>query len=291
MSAKGTTALLTACTMLAFAANSLLCRLALSRTEIHPASFTFVRLASGALLLGVLVGLRRRSVRFAEGSFASALLLFVYAAAFSFAYVRISTGVGALLLFGAVQLCMIGWGLLRGERLGLAGWAGLSLALLGLAGLALPGASAPDAGGAALMVLAGVAWGGYSLSARGVRDAVDATAGNFVRAAPMAAALAWALEGGAARNTEGVVLASVSGALASAGGYVLWSMVLPRLRAMDASVVQLSVPVLAAVLGIVVLGEAPTPRLLAAGTAIVAGIGLALRAPLGGSPDARRRAQ
>jgi drug/metabolite transporter (DMT)-like permease len=275
------TALLTALTMLAFAANSLFCRLALSRTGIDAATFTCVRLLSGALVLGVLVRLRRGGVRFERGSFRAALLLFLYAAAFSFAYVQLPTGIGALLLFGAVQLSMIGVGIGRGERLGRDGWLGLILAVLGLVVVALPGSSAPDPAGASLMVVAGIAWGGYSLLGRGTRDSVGATAGNFIRAAPMGVALAWALGDGAPWPFAGVVLATASGALASAGGYVLWSAVLPRLRATDAAIVQLSVPALAAALGIVVLGERPTLRLLAGGIGILCGIGLAVRSPFG----------
>ena len=185
---------LTALAMLAFAGNSLLCRQALQHSGIDPASFTSVRLTSGAVVLWALV--RWRGQRPA-GDWASAAALFVYAAAFSFAYLSLSAGTGALLLFGAVQATMLGWGLWRGQRLGRGQTAGLVLALGGLVALLLPGATAPPAGGALLMTAAGVAWGVYSLRGRGAGDPTAVTAGNFVRASALAvplalAALPWA---------------------------------------------------------------------------------------------------
>lgn len=263
----------------AFAANSLLCRAALTHTRIDAATFTAVRLAAGALVLTGLSG-RANRLNASGAGWASALALFVYAAAFSFAYLRLQTGVGALVLFGAVQLSMIGWGVARGERPHARVWLGLALALGGLLGLTLPGANAPDALGATLMGIAGLGWGVYSLRGRGVADPIGATAGNFARALPFAFVLWWA-SGAHASGVplDGLALAVLSGGLASGVGYALWYTALRHLLALQASVVQLSVPVLAAGLGIVLLGEPLTVRLSLAGLAILGGIALSVLAP------------
>ncbi|MEO6462913.1 MAG: EamA family transporter, partial [Candidatus Eisenbacteria bacterium] len=237
--------------MFAFAGNSILCRVALTRTATDPAAFTLVRLAAGALALAVLVLARRRGgVRppGAGGDTRSALALFAYAAAFSYAYVRLPAGTGALLLFGAVQATMIGAGLRGGERLAPHHLAGFLLALAGLVALVLPGVGAPAPAAAALMLGAGVAWGMYSLRGRGSADPLGQTAGNFARALPGAALLAaGALAMGALRlDVAGALLAATSGALASGVGYTVWYAALRRLSATEAGIVQLSVPVLAA---------------------------------------------
>ncbi len=265
---------LTALAMIAFAANSLLCRLALRETSIDPASFTAIRLVSGALALLLVVRMRGGSVR--TGSWMSALALFVYAAAFSFAYVSLPAATGALLLFGAVQVAMVGHGLWRGERL--RGWklAGFVSALAGLVGLLLPGVSAPPPIGASLMLSAGIAWGVYSLRGRGVGDATRATAGNFLRTVPAVAVLMLLAPHGAL-DRAGIAYAIASGALASGLGYVVWYSVLPALRSTSAATVQLSVPLLAAIGGIAFLGEPVTPRLLLAGAAVLGGIALVVR--------------
>lgn len=266
---------LTALAMVAFAANSLLCRLALRSASIDPASFTAIRLAAGALVLLLIVRMRGGSVR--PGSWMSALALFVYAAAFSFAYVSLPAATGALLLFGAVQVAMVGHGLWRGERL--RGWklAGFVLALTGLVGLLLPGISAPPPMGAGLMLSAGIAWGVYSLRGRGAGDATCVTAGNFLRTVPAAVVLVLLARHGAI-DRVGIAYAIASGALASGLGYAVWYSVLPELRATSAATVQLSVPLLAAIGGIAFLGEAVTPRLLLAGAAVLGGIALVVRA-------------
>jgi drug/metabolite transporter (DMT)-like permease len=264
----------TALAMIAFAANSLLCRIALRETSIDPASFTAIRLVSGALVLLLVVRMRGGSVR--AGSWLSALALFVYAAAFSFAYVSLPAATGALLLFGAVQVAMVGHGLWRGERL--RGWklAGFVFALAGLVGLLLPGISAPPPVGAGLMLSAGIAWGVYSLRGRGAGDATCATAGNFLRTVPAAAVLMLLAPHGAL-DRAGIAYAIASGALASGLGYVVWYSVLPALRSTSAATVQLSVPLLAGIGGIAFLGEAVTPRLLLAGAAVLGGIALVVR--------------
>ncbi|MGE6758252.1 DMT family transporter [Corallococcus interemptor] len=275
------TPLLTLLALLGFAANSLLCRAALSggaARSIDAGSFTLVRLASGALVLALLLRLRRGGRGATRhGSWASALALFVYAAGFSFAYVRIGAGVGALLLFGCVQLTMLVAGLARGERPRALEWAGLAVALAGLAGLTLPGASAPDAPGAGLMAAAGVAWGIYSLRGRGSTDPLAATAGNFVRSVPLALVLVM-LAFAPHLSPKGLLLAVTSGALASGVGYSLWYAALPHLSSARAAVVQLCVPVIAAVGAVLLLGEPLTPRLLLGGTALLAGVLLSLRA-------------
>ena len=269
---------LTALTMGAFAANSVLCRLALSETDVDAALFTAVRLTAGALTLGLLV--RARGSR-PSGGWASAVALFVYAAAFSFAYLTLTTGTGALLLFGAVQLTMIGYGLARGERLTAVQTAGLAVATSGLVYLVLPALAAPPPGPAALMVASGAAWGVYSLRGRGTPDATAATAGNFLRAAPVALTLALALAlSGAALRPDGLGLtyAVLSGAVTSGLGYVVWYAVLPSLRATSAATVQLSVPVLAAVGGVALLGEPVSLRLVLAAALVLGGIAVVLRA-------------
>jgi drug/metabolite transporter (DMT)-like permease len=266
--------------MLAFAANSLLCRAALQHGRIDAASFSALRLASGAAVLALVMVVRRRPRATAQGSWRGAALLFAYVACFSFAYLTLPAGSGALILFGAVQLTMFGAGLRGGERFAAAGWAGMALAASGLVVLLLPGVAAPAPGGAALMAAAGAAWGGYSLLGRGVPDPLAATAGNFVRAAPLGLAL-WLILGlvfapHARADAGGVLLAVVSGALTSGLGYVVWYAAVRRLRALQAASVQLSVPVIAAFGGVLLLGEAFTPRLLAGAVAILGGIALAL---------------
>ncbi|WP_236685666.1 DMT family transporter [Geobacter pickeringii] len=266
--------------MIAFAGNSLLCRLALKQTAIDPASFTSLRILSGALALRLIMGLRAGSP--SSGNWPSALALFAYAAGFSYAYVSLPTATGALLLFGAVQATMIGYGVCRGERLGMLQSAGLLCAFGGLAILLLPGLSAPPLAGSALMVVAGVAWGVYSLRGKGAEDPAGVTAGNFLRAVPMAAALSAIGIPWASMDSSGFWYAVVSGALASGCGYVLWYMALGGLKATSAAIVQLSVPVIAAVGGIVLLGEAITVRLMIASTAILGGIALVIVERQGG---------
>ncbi len=270
---------LTALAMVAFAANSVLCRLALREGAIDAASFTAVRLVSGAVALGLILLLRDRSVKAmaAQGNQGSALALFVYAAGFSLAYIELATGTGALLLFGAVQATMIGIGLYRGERLAPLQWLGLTLALAGLVALMLPGATAPPLAAAALMLVAGAAWGVYSLRGKGAADATAVTAGNFLRALiwllPLAL-FAWPAQW---PQGSGLVYAILSGALASGAGYAIWYLALRGLASSTAATVQLSVPVLAALAGVVWLDEAFTLRLLLASAAILGGIALVIR--------------
>ena len=260
---------LTGVAMLAFAGNSLLCRLALQHSGIDPASFTTVRLLSGAVVLWALV--RWRGQRPA-GDWGSAAALFVYAAAFSYAYLSLSAGTGALLLFGAVQATMLGWGLWHGQRLGRGQTAGLVLAMGGLVALLLPGVTAPPAGGALLMTAAGVAWGVYSLRGRGAGDPTAVTAGNFVRASALAVPLALAALPWARVDVAGLLWALCSGAVTSGLGYAIWYTALKGLQPTSSASVQLSVPVLTALGGVALLSEPLTLRLTLCSLAILGGI-------------------
>ena len=277
------TGLLTVLALIAFAGNSLLCRLALTRTSIDAASFTTIRLVAGAVVLILLVTLRAGGPR-PSGSWPSALALFVYAAGFSFAYVKLTAGTGALLLFGAVQATMISVGVLRGERLTSVQGSGLLLAYAGLIGLVLPGLSAPPLLSAALMISAGAAWGVYSLRGRGADDPTAVTAGNFARAVPMALVLSAAASAQRSVDVAGVIYAVTSGALASGVGYAIWYTALRGLRATNAATVQLSVPVLAALAGVVLLHEPLTMRLTLAGPAILGGVALVVLTRRAASP-------
>ncbi len=268
-------AALTLLTMVAFAGNSLLCRVALKHTGIDPASFTTLRLASGAMVLW-LVARMFRAAQTGRGNWLSAFALFAYAGGFSFAYLSLPAATGALLLFGAVQATMIGCGIWAGERLSGLQLAGVVLALGGLVGLLLPGLSAPPLFGSTLMLGAGVAWGVYSLRGRGAGDPTRVTAGNFLRAVAFAAVLSVSMKESATLDRAGVGYAVASGALASGIGYAIWYSVLPALKATSAATVQLSVPPIAALGGVIFLGEPLTLRLLLASVAILGGIGLVI---------------
>jgi drug/metabolite transporter (DMT)-like permease len=266
----------TVLTMIAFAANSLFCRMALKETAIDPASFTTVRLLSGAAMLWLLMRWQRQAP-LQHGDWRSALALFVYAATLSYAYRTINTGAGALMLFGAVQATMLVAGFLAGERLRSWQSVGFVSAVAGLLVLVLPGVEAPALGDALLMLASGVAWGVYSLFGRGLPHPAAATAGNFIRAVPLTLALSLLALPWLRLDAQGVLYAVLSGAVTSALGYVLWYRVLQHMRAMTASTVQLSAPVLAALGGIVFLGEALTRDLLVASVLILGGIWLVLQ--------------
>ncbi|HEY4165686.1 MAG TPA: DMT family transporter [Reyranella sp.] len=270
--------LITTLAMLAFAANSLLCRVALRDTTIDAASFTAIRLASGAAVLALLV--RARHDRPMEaGSWAAAACLFGYAAFFSFAYRQLSAATGAILLFGAVQTSMLSCGFFLGERMRGLQIAGLLVALAGLVYMLLPGLSAPPLLGAAFMIAAGLAWTGYSMLGRGTKDPVKATAGNFLRTVPFAAALFLTQQVGPSVDHTGAIYAVISGAITSGLGYVLWYAALPALTATSAAVIQLSVPVIAALGGVVLLAEPLSSRLVIASLIIMGGIALTILRP------------
>jgi drug/metabolite transporter (DMT)-like permease len=299
--------MLTLLAMIAFASNSLLCRAALKETGLDAASFTFIRIFSGAVALWFLMEFRRKAIveqtatppspqsspkgrgdSFSlvekarmrvlgskdAGNWPSAAALFAYAATFSFAYISLSAGTGALLLFAAVQATMILWGWQHGERLRVRQLVGLVLALTGLVALLFPGLSAPPLSGSILMLGAGVAWGIYSLRGKAAGDAIGATTGNFLRAVPLAAVMILAFLPWTRLDRAGIGYAILSGAIASGVGYVIWYSALAGLKAASAATVQLSVPVLATTGGILLLGEPITFRYLVASIAVLGGIGL-----------------
>ncbi len=272
---------LTMLAMIAFAANSVLCRLALKETSIDPANFTAIRLLAGAVALALIARLRA-GANAIEGNWLSAFALFAYAAAFSFAYVGLSTAAGALLLFGAVQVTMIGYGLWTGERLRAWQWGGVSLAVAGLVGFLLPGLSAPPISAAVFMLIAGIAWGAYSLRGRGAGDPTGVTAGNFLRTVPMAITLVIVIamtRQNLAWDAPGIGYAIASGAITSGVGYAVWYATLPALKSSTAAIVQLSVPLIAAVGGVIVLAEPVSARLAVASLAVLGGIALVIARP------------
>ena len=278
--------------LVAFAANSLLCRLALGGQLIDPVSFTTLRLASGALLLVLLSrlwtepgGAEASDAQSVAGSWVSGLALFGYAATFSLAYVSLDAGVGALILFGAVQVTMIGVAFSAGERLSGLQWVGWLAAIGGLAYLALPGSAAPSLAGALLMCVAGIAWGVYSVRGKRVSRPVAMTAGNFARATPMALLASLLALSSLQMQPMGVALALLSGTITSGLGYVLWYRALPWLSTMQASVLQLTVPVIAAAGGIFLLAEQVSARLLLSGALILGGVALVITMPRATSPD------
>lgn len=274
-------AALTALALVAFAANSVICRLALTDSSIDAASFTAVRVGAGALALAPWLFLRRRSA--ARPDPRAALALFVYAIGFSFAYLSLEAGTGALLAFGTVQLTMLLTGVVRGERPGPAQLVGIVVALAGVAWLVSPGVSAPDLVGALLMVTAGIGWGVYSLLGRGAADPVHATATNFTLAAPLALVALLPFRSELALDARGAGLAVLSGAVTSGLGYVVWYAALRGHTRTSAAVVQLAVPLVAAVGGVLFLGEHVTVRLAGSATLTLGGIALALRARPGGA--------
>jgi drug/metabolite transporter (DMT)-like permease len=263
---------LTAVAMLAFAGNSLLCRLALAPRAIDAASFAGIRIAAGALMLAAIMLARGEGAALRRPDWRTVVALFAYVIFFSFAYLTLSAGTGALILFGAVQLTMFAVALRRGEHFPPLAWAGLVVAILGLVYLVSPGVTAPDAPGAVLMAIAGIAWGIYSLLGRGVADPLAATARNFLYAVPLAIVVSAAAFGGAHATATGVALAIASGAVTSGLGYAIWYAALPLLNATSAATVQLSVPVIAAIGGVILIGEPPSLRLALATVAVIGGV-------------------
>lgn len=275
---KVRTAVLTTLALIAFAANSLLCRLALREAAIDPASFSTVRLLAGASMLWLIAIISgRRQPSTSRSSWTSAAMLFLYAVAFSYAYISLSVGTGALILFGAVQGTMIFAGIRAGEHPHPVQWGGLAAALGGLVYLVSPGLTAPSPAGSALMAAAGIAWGVYSLRGRGAGDPVAVTVDNFVRSIPFALALSLVLFRDAHLTMRGFLLAFFSGAVTSGVGYILWYGALQGLTRTRAASVQLAVPVIAAFAAALFLGESVSLRLIVASAAILGGIALAMR--------------
>ena len=268
----------TSVAMIAFAGNSVICRLALGSGAIDAASFTSVRIVAGALTLLLIIRHQRpeASPKNGTGNIVSAALLFLYAITFSFAYRSLSVGTGALILFGCVQLTMLGAAIRSGARPSLVEWSGLALAFAGLVWLVLPGLSAPSPTGAVLMSLAGIAWGLYSLRGRKSKDALGDTAGNFLRSTPLAIVTSAILFTTAHASVAGLAWAVLSGAVTSGLGYVVWYSALRDLTPLRAAIVQLSVPVIAALAGVGLLGEAVKTRLVVSASLILGGIALAV---------------
>ncbi|MFQ3185656.1 DMT family transporter [Marinomonas primoryensis] len=273
--------------LLAFAANSVLCRLALADGLIDPASFTMWRLLSGAATLALLCFFqffktKNTSIKmiWLEGSWLSALSLFIYAMGFSYAYVTLETGIGALILFGAVQLTLILFAVWAGQKLAVLEWFGLLVAFAGFAYLVLPTLSSPSLVGFILMTLAGIAWGLYTWRGKISSKPLFATTSNFVRTIPMLLiALAFInTEGLKSASTEGIVLAVISGAFMSGLGYALWYAVLPHLSASLAAVLQLLVPVIATIGGVIFANESVTSHLVIATLSVLGGVLLVILA-------------
>lgn len=271
----GTLALI-AVVMLAFASNSLLCRFALQQQSIDPATFSSVRLLSGALSLSMFMRLKSKPVSSTPADWGAATILFTFVGFFSFAYVTLPVGTGALILMGTVQLTMFGAGFRAGERLTFAGWLGLALAVAGFVALMAPTVATPTPFGAASMAMAGLAWGLYSLRGRKVSDPLESTAGNFARAAVLALMLSLLLSPLGHANALGIAMAIASGAITSGMGFVIWYTVLGRLSAFQAATVQLSVPLVATLGGAMFLSEPLTLRVMAGSATILGGIALVL---------------
>lgn len=255
----------------AFAANSLLCRLALKGSKIDASSFTSIRLLSGAVFLWILVLITQKKTKI-SGNWKSAFALFIYAACFSFAYVSLTAATGALLLFGAVQITMIGFGIWKGERLGIAKIFGIILAFGGLLYLLMPGVKSPSLLNSIFMITAGVAWGIYSLHGRSSKNPTSTTSGNFIKAVPFSMVLNILMLNNSYYDSQGLLLAVLSGALASGAGYAIWYSVLPLLKSSNASVVQLIVPVFTSIGGIIFIDEPLTLRIFIASILILFGI-------------------
>ena len=276
--------------MVAFAANSLLCRMALANTDIDPVSFTAMRLTSGALALAVLSLFSLRKVPGdsslwvnlkSNATFLGGVSLFLYALCFSYAYISMATGTGALLLFGAVQLTMISFGLARGERFKRFQWLGFLLAFAGLVILLLPNASAPPLLAGIIMVTAGIAWGVYSLLGKRSKSALFATSGNFIYASilciPLVGFLLLLNSRVLVFDNTGALLALVSGIVASGCGYAIWYSVLPVIKSTTAATVQLSVPVIATLMGWAILGEQLSIQIVIASVMTLGGIYLVIK--------------
>lgn len=281
------TIVLTTIAMVAFAANSVLARLAFATGGAEPLSYTGIRLASGAIVLLLLLGLTQRSLpRTLAGNWRAAAALFGYALAFSIAYIMLGAGTGALILFASVQVGIFGWAIVRGDRPGALEWLGLAVALGAFAWLVSPGLVAPHPIGTALMVAAGFCWAAYTLIGRGSKSPLADTSGNFARTLPLAILLLVASLVSGPIHPLATAYAVASGALASGVGYAVWYAVLPSLPRTTAAIVQLTVPAIAAIGGIALIGEQLTLRLVVASAGIIGGVAVALI----GADRRRRRA-
>ena len=267
------TILYTLIALLAFAGNSVLCRYALKGDAIDAASFTSIRLISGAVLLVFLVMLKNKgALNLKAGSWLSAFYLFVYMVTFSYAYITLDTGIGALILFGAVQMTMVIFSMVKGKKLQLVEWIGLIIAFSGLALLLLPSGSAPSMTGFVLMAISGIAWGGYTLAGKGAKSPLIATSNNFLRTLPFVIGLVLFTFDSATISNDGVLLAIVSGALTSGLGYAIWYAALEGLKVTQAAVLQLTVPIIASFGGVIFTSEAITLQLVISSLCVLGGI-------------------
>ena len=267
------TIVLTSLALIAFAANSVLCRLALGNEAIDAASFTIIRLLSGTTVLLLIVATTRNSAADAtKGSWGASFMLFLYAATFSYAYISLDTGTGALIMFGSVQITMILLSLISGARLHLTEWAGVAMAFTGFVYLILPGVTTPSTTGFALMTVSGIAWGIYTLKGRGSKNPLLDTAYNFLRTTPLVIILAIIAMNTLNYSTGGIVLALLSGGITSGIGYTIWYIALRGLTSTQAAVLQLSVPLIAALGGVIFVSEVITFRLMISATLVLGGI-------------------
>ncbi len=267
------TTLLTALALIAFAANSILCRYALEHNQIDAASFTNLRLLSGALMLALIISLHRQpSHSRSKGSWFAGFMLFSYACAFSFAYLELGAAMGALILFGTVQVTMVLHNVYTGNQLHTSEWLGLGLAFVGFVYLLLPGLTAPPLTGFIVMALSGISWAAYTLKGRQSSQALMDTAYNFIKTLPFVAILTVLSYQNAIVSYQGIVLAILAGAITSALGYIIWYRALSGLSSTQAAVVQLFVPVITAVASVFLLSEAITVRLTVASTLILGGV-------------------
>lgn len=259
--------------LMAFAGNSVLCRLALGEKLIDPASFTTIRLFSGVTLLIILTSItKKKETSKSNGSWLAASMLFIYAVTFSFGYVSLDTGTGALILFGAVQITMIICSVVSGNKLHISEWLGLLVAFSGFAYLVIPNLSSPSLVGFILMTISGIAWGFYTLAGRGSKNPLGDTAFNFLRTLPFILALIIFSLKDFYLSPEGVLLAVLSGAIASGVGYFVWYIALGGLSVTQAAVVQLFVPIIAALGGILFTNEQITQRLIESSILVLGGI-------------------
>ena len=267
------TILLTGLALIAFAANSVLCRLALGTNAIDASSFTILRLLSGTVILLIIIGVSRNAISTSsKGSWSASFMLFLYAITFSLAYISLDTGTGALILFGSVQITMILLSLFTGTRLHLTEWIGVAVAFTGFVYLILPGVSTPPLVGLLLMTVAGVAWGIYTLKGRDSKSPLMDTAYNFLRTTPLVIVLTFITMSHSTYTTEGILLALLSGSITSGVGYTIWYIALGGLSSTQAAVLQLSVPVIAAFGGVIFVSEAITFRLSVSATLVLGGI-------------------
>lgn len=270
------TLMLASLALVAFAGNSVLCRLALAEGVADPASFTAVRLASGAIVLMGLLAISSKPPTSSRGSWLASIYLLSYAGLFSFAYVSLDTATGALILFGAVQLTMIIVNIVRGQSLQSLEWCGFLLAVFGLVYLLLPEISKPSISGFLMMLVSGIAWAGYTLKGQGSVNALADTAFNFSRTLPLLALLMVPILGTMQISAEGLLLAFVSGALTSGVGYAIWYSALRGLSTTRAAVIQLLVPILAAIGGVLFANEELSTRLVVAAGLVLGGIMLVI---------------